>query len=497
MGAPLPLPLPPADPPLVSFPLHTGFQLRDFNGFLKTREDILKARPNMRTSWVGAALANSLSGNYSKAFELVSKANETMKDEAQPPSAYESSEFLLFQNQCLEKQGKFAEALAHIKKIAPDVVDVLGLRVKEAELLLLSGQYEEAQAAWVKLTSEQSDNYRFHCGMQTAFLRLDAAKSREMLALRRLDLPCTRLALTAEQRGMLLSMYRSGGTVGSGSATGPSTGGGGGASLRCPKKIEMTLVGHGAEFRALIDAHMRKCCHSGMPALYHDVCSLVTQPDPHDPTVLVPVKDAADFRAHPATLVVTELLQGYISSLRATSKFPPSTSASASASPSEAPLEPPTTILWAMYLHAHLLERSGDLQLALSVIDECIAHTPTAPDMLLKKARILKQCGDPYAAAEVCDQGRALDLQDRYLNNKATKYYLRADRVEDAVNTISLFTKHEGDPQQYLSDMQCSWFELEAGESACRSKAWGLALKNFHSVKKHFEGQLSSCLFVS
>jgi peptide alpha-N-acetyltransferase len=55
------------------------------------------------------------------------------------------------------------------------------------------------------------------------------------------------------------------------------------------------------------------------------------------------------------------------------------------------------------------------------------------------------------------DDCRKLDLQDRYLNNKATKYFLRADEMQLAMNTIAMFTKHEGDPQKILFELQCSW----------------------------------------
>ena len=422
----------------------------------------MRSRPALRTSWVGAALANSLAGNYARAFDLVTKANVALSEE--PASAYEASEFLLFQNQCLEKDGKYQEALAHLKAIECDVVDTLGLKVKEAEMLLLSGKFEEAQAAWLKLAADQNDNYRFHCGLQTAYLCLDAARAKEMLALKRLDLPSTRLALSAEQRAVLLELYTKSGKI------------------KCPRKIEFTLQPslHGPEFRALLDAHIRKCLTSGVPALYHDICSLVTARDPLDPAALVLVKDAADFRAHAVTQVASEIVAGLISNLRAHDSFD-------GPLPAGAAPEPPTSLLWALYLQTHLLERSGNLELALANIDECIAHTPTAPDMLLKKARLLKLCGDAAAAAAVCDEGRALDLQDRYLNNKATKYFMRADQVAEGLATISMFTKHEGDPQQYLAEMQCSWFELEAGEALCRTKNWGPALKKFHSVRKHFQ----------
>ena len=58
------------------------------------------------------------------------------------------------------------------------------------------------------------------------------------------------------------------------------------------------------------------------------------------------------------------------------------------------------------------------------------------------------------------DNCRQMDLQDRFLNNKATKYFIRADLVPQAMTTIAMFTKHEGDTQKTLFDLQCTWFVL-------------------------------------
>ncbi|ETP10095.1 hypothetical protein F441_14180 [Phytophthora nicotianae CJ01A1] len=66
------------------------------------------------------------------------------------------------------------------------------------------------------------------------------------------------------------------------------------------------------------------------------------------------------------------------------------------------------------------------------------------------------------------------------------EYLLRADCVEEADAAIALFTRHEGDPQQNLYDMQCMWYEIECGKSQLRQKKYGLALKRFFAVEKHF-----------
>ena len=119
------------------------------------------------------------------------------------------------------------------------------------------------------------------------------------------------------------------------------------------------------------------------------------------------------------------------------------------------------------------------------LLKQCILHTPTAIDMYCKRSKLLKKqgnvaraAGSPLAAlchcrngssdltplfcssVETMDECRLLDLQDRYLNNKTTKYLLRNDEMERAMATIAMFTKHEGDSQKILYDLQCSWSSM-------------------------------------
>lgn len=50
-----------------------------------------------------------------------------------------------------------------------------------------------------------------------------------------------------------------------------------------------------------------------------------------------------------------------------------------------------------------------------------------------------------------------------------------------------MFTKHEGDAEKILFDLQANWYEAEVGESYSRTKQWGQALKKFYAIKKHFQ----------
>ena len=55
--------------------------------------------------------------------------------------------------------------------------------------------------------------------------------------------------------------------------------------------------------------------------------------------------------------------------------------------------------------------------------------------------QVLKRAGDPFGAAHAMEEARALDGQDRFLNWKAAKYFMRAGDVERAVQLLGMFTK--------------------------------------------------------
>ncbi|CAN0411602.1 unnamed protein product, partial [Hapterophycus canaliculatus] len=76
-------------------------------------------------------------------------------------------------------------------------------------------------------------------------------------------------------------------------------------------------------------------------------------------------------------------------------------------------------------------------------------------EFMQRKGRVLKKMGAVTRAAEAVDAARLLDKADRYMNSKATKYLLRAGQIPKAEQTIAIFTRHEGDPQHNLFEMQC------------------------------------------
>jgi peptide alpha-N-acetyltransferase len=433
-------------------------------------------------------VANYIGKQYSVAFDIIARFLESPTDKIDP---YNEGELMLFQNKCLEQQNSFKEAILHIEKIEPLISDKLTMRVKLAELMVFSKRFHEAKVRWSTLVSEEGENYRFHTGLQTAYLELDVEQSKDMFALKQMELPCTVLNLGDSQLDTLTQLYQSEKF----------------AKSRAARKIILTLV-RGEELREALEKHLKKNMRDGVPALYQDVCSLIRQSDPLNCSRIVYVKEPVDFKVHPVTVIASEIVDRLICNLRANGTFesvltPASavtpaavpetnteadgTSTSTSTSSGASVVENPSALLWCLFLRSHLSELSGDYPAALAAIDECITHTPTALDMLSKKAHLLKKMGAFIEASEVMEYCRTLDLQDRFLNNKATKYLLRADNVPQAMETIAIFTKHEGDPLRTLYELQCNWFELEAAEAHARRKQWGPALKMFYAVQSHFQ----------
>ena len=75
----------------------------------------------------------------------------------------------------------------------------------------------------------------------------------------------------------------------------------------------------------------------------------------------------------------------------------------------------------------------------------------------------------------------------RYINNKSIKYLLRAGHRDQAITTLGMFTKHDGDPMHNLKDMQVLWIANEYGFASLRAGEYGPALKKFLQVEQHFE----------
>lgn len=72
---------------------------------------------------------------------------------------------------------------------------------------------------------------------------------------------------------------------------------------------------------------------------------------------------------------------------------------------------------------------------------------------------------------------------------------LRANRIKDAEETCSKFTREGVSAMENLNEMQCMWFQTECALAYQRLANYGEALKKCHEIDRvSFSNELSSCL---
>lgn len=139
----------------------------------------------------------------------------------------------------------------------------------------------------------------------------------------------------------------------------------------------------------------------------------------------------------------------------------------------------PSTYIWTLYFLAQHFSHISQHDKAIDYLDEALSHTPTLPDLLMLKARILKRQADPYGAARWMDEARLLDLQDRFLNTKCGVYRLRAGLTEEAQDVLGLFTKVSERVFARLIDLfvsRLSSLSERCAEPWCRSRGYAIRL---------------------
>lgn len=159
------------------------------------------------------------------------------------------------------------------------------------------------------------------------------------------------------------------------------------------------------------------------------------------------------------------------------------------------PKEQPIPYIWTCYYLAQHYLNLKQFQKSQELIDQAINHTPTLVELYIFKGRVLKHLGLLEEASEVLESGRKLDLQDRFINTKTVKYFLRANNVERATEIASLFTKND-DAVNGIKDLhlvEAAWFIIEQAEAHYR--LYLIALRKLHALvseAEEFEGSVEA-----
>uniref|UniRef100_A0A0D9V2Y2 Uncharacterized protein n=1 Tax=Leersia perrieri TaxID=77586 RepID=A0A0D9V2Y2_9ORYZ len=395
-------------------------QMRDLSGFVETRQQLLSLKPNHRMNWIGFAVAHHLNSNSSKAIEVLEAYEGTLEDDYPPENErYEHNEMLLYKISLLEECGMLDKALEEMHKKEGKIVDKLSFKEQMACILLKLGRFEEAEKIYKSLLFMNPDNYKYFIAVQKC-----------------LGLYSENGQYSADDVDRLRALYKSlKEEYGWSSAV---------------KRIPLDFL-EGEKFQEAADTYVRPLLTKGVPSLFSDLSPLYEHPGKAN--------------------ILEELFLKLEESIRTSGCFPGSPH-----------MEPPSTLLWTLFLISQHYDRRGQYDIALDKIDEAISHTPTVIDLYSTKGKILQHAGNFSAAAALADEARSMDLADRYLNSECVMQMLQADQVGLAEKTAVLFTK-DGDQHNNLHDMQ---YELASGESYYRQGDLGRALKNFLAVEKHY-----------
>lgn len=398
-------------------------QMRDLSGFVETRQQLLTLKPNHRMNWIGFAVSQHLNSNGSKAVDILEAYEGTLEDDYPPDNERcEHGEMLLYKISLLEECGSFERALEELHKKQFKIVDKLAYKEQQVSLLVKLNHLKEGEKVYRALLGMNPDNYKYYEGLQKC-----------------LQLYSKDGTYSSDEIDQLGDLYKSLQKQYNWSSA--------------VKRIPLDFL-KGEKFREAADAYIRPLLTKGVPSLFSDLCPLYAHPGKAD--------------------IIEQLIIELENSIKSTGCYP-----------GREVKEPPSTLLWTLFLLAQHYDKMDQHEIALAKIDEAMEHTPTVIDLYLVKGRILKHAGDLGAAAALADEARSMDLADRYINSECVKRMLQADQVSLAEKTAVLFTK-DGDQHNNLHDMQCMWYELASGESYFRQGDLGRALKKFLSVEKHY-----------
>lgn len=407
-------------------------QLRVLPGLIDTRRAILLRQPEVRGHHTALAVAYSLIHNYTKAAEVLTNFDEKMP--IKPKNNVEHSMTTLFHNTVIAKTGDFDKALHHLSMVENQILDKLEILERRASYHIQQGNFEDALTVYERLLDINPDCHRYYIGLDKALqFRSDDG-----------NLVPDAIAKISAKYIELQTCYPKSSAV---------------------KRLTLNWL-HGQAFHDAAEQYIINLLQKGVPSTFVDVKALYRDSEKAD--------------------VIERLVENYLATLRATTNGKTNGHTTFQKTADAYHEEPPTSYLWTLYFLAQSYDYRRNLTKASEFIDEALSHTPTLVELHLTKARILKHSGSARLAAEQMNIARELDLQDRFINTKCTKYYLRADQNADATNTIALFVNSTlgGGTIGDLQEMQSISFLVEDGLSYSRQGLFGLALKRFDSIKR-------------
>lgn len=142
-------------------------QMRDFQGYLQSRKQMLQAKPSFRQNWTATAVAHHLAGELEAAEQLLKTYEDTLKNPP-PRTDIEHSEALLYRNTIIAEMGDLDRALEHLDSIKATNLDRTAVLEMRADYLLRLGRLEDAEKAYRTLLTRNNEYRAYYEGLEKA-----------------------------------------------------------------------------------------------------------------------------------------------------------------------------------------------------------------------------------------------------------------------------------------------------------------------------------------
>lgn len=398
-------------------------QMRDYQGYIQSRNTMLQARPSFRQNWTALAIAHHLAGNLAEAENVLNTYEETLKTPP-PRTDMEHSEAVLYKNTIIAESGDLERALEHLDTAGKRCSDILAVMEMKADYLLRLDRKTDAEAAYAALLDRNPENSHYYEGLIKA---KDIAEDDHK-------------ALKALYDEFADKFPRG----------------------DAPRRIPLEFL-EGDDFKAAADSYLKQMLRKGVPSLFANIKLLYDRPAKRD--------------------AVEELVEGYASGQTGAET---NCSSDSLQSKDKTLFEASTFYFLAQHYNFYLsrnlqkaleyvekaielVPKSVDYYMTKARIYKHLGNFPKAAE-IMEEARKLDE-KDRYINSKAAKYRLRNDENDKALEDMSK--FTRNETVGGAL----------GD----LHEMQCVWYLTEDGESYLRQRKLGLALKRLHAVYNIFD----------
>ncbi|KAF7492371.1 N-alpha-acetyltransferase 16, NatA auxiliary subunit [Sarcoptes scabiei] len=438
-------------------------QTRDLEGYRDSRYQLFCLRPGERSTWLGCAMAYHLTGDHMTAVNILSEyqnsTSNTSKNRSgrrQNSEIYEHSELLLYHIFILLECDRNEEALNLLDTYENEIVDKVSYYEYKCRIFLTMKRFDDAQTILLEQLIKRNPENAYY------FELLEQAKQ----------------VLNETDR---LKMYEE-------------------MSVLYPRsqtlaRLPMNFVTSLDLFRKQIDSYLKNGFRKSRPALFRNLKNLYNEElrsvlssnhcRKHENIANLKmskdqlktiIKSQRCINLSPKLEIIENLLLDYLENLSETNSFDYGSKEFESA----------TCILWVYYFLAQHFDALKEFSLAIYFVNQALIHTPTLIDIFVIKAKIFKHAGLLEKAVQCLEEAQSLDTSDRYLNSKCAKYLLRINKIKEAEDMCSKFTREGVSASENLNEMQCMWFQNEVAKAYQRMEMFGLALTKCIQIDNHF-----------